>query len=138
MANATVNARHRLEDSPDFLSMGIPCNWRELRSLANLAWQEVNDGNRYYCKRISAVKVALITGTILTCYLKDQPAFISPGHVSHMRAGCLRALKRFKVRVSFNFTHTLGIYFYKEDNPPDFSWLLPTVREIYDNPPCWH
>lgn len=76
---------------------------------------------------------------ILTRYLKDQPAFILQGHVSYIQAARLRALKRFKVRVSFNFTHTLGIYFYKEDNPVDFSWLLPTVREIYDNPPlCWH
>lgn len=67
-------------------------------------------------------------------------ALISRGSILHIHELdiYLRALKRFKVRVSFNFSHTLGIYFYKEDNPPDFSWLLPTVREIYGNPPCWH
>lgn len=73
---------------------------------------------------------------ILSYYLREQPAFIPRGYVSHVQAGRLRAFKGFNVKsLFFNFTHTLGIYFYKEDNPPDFSWLLPTVREIYGNPP---
>jgi len=72
---------------------------------------------------------------IPTYYLRDQPGFdIAGARIAHVRAGPLHALKGFKVRVSFNFTHTLSIYFYKEDNPLDFSWLLPTVREIYGNP----
>lgn len=79
-------------------------------------------------------KLDVITRMIPTHYLRDQPALLLLVHVSHVRTGPLRVLKGFKVRVSFNFTHTLSIYFYKEDNPLDFSWLLPTVREIYGNP----
>jgi hypothetical protein len=59
---------------------------------------------------------------------------VARARFAHTRAGGFCALKGFYVRVPFNFTHVPGIYFYKEDNPPDSSWLLPTVREIYGNP----